>query len=142
MARKSLILNIGSRHNGTESSQSNRETGEEKSTRKKYNEDNKGIGLKYRLKNNKSVEGGYYKNSLDKDTFYIEQNKSFPFRLGKLKVSPGLSLGAATGYKDGLVPYLTPTLEVGNKYKLRLRYIPKIEGVTPEVYGLQAEFPL
>ena len=124
----SIVLNLASKHNVQGQNQ--------------YNENNRGIGIRRALENNRSIGGGYYKNSINNDSLYLDYNKSWPFHAG-LDFSPGISAGLVTGYRPYPVPYLTPTLGIGLRgYNATLRYIPKIDGVTPEVIGLQFEIPI
>ena len=123
-----LITNLASKHFNTQ---------------QKFNENNLGIGIGLQLPRNRSLQIGTFRNSINRDSLYLDYNKSFPYKKMGHEYSPGISAGVTTGYLDFPVPYITPTFGVGkNGFNLIFRYIPSIEGVTPSMLGLQAEIPI
>lgn len=123
-----MAINLASKHFGTD---------------EEFNEKNLGLGIGKRLKDNQSIAAGGYRNSIDKNSFYAEYSKDKKFKISDMDVLLGLSAGLVSGYTDSVIPYLTPTLSVGKDGKnMKLRYIPKIEDVTPHVLGLQFEMPI
>lgn len=102
---------------------------------RKFNENNQGLG--FMLSN--GIGGGYYKNSLGKDSLYLvkELEKELG-RIGQAKLMGTLDLGAVTGYHKPLTPVVLPGIgaELGNN-RVNLGMVPPIPGVTPLTLALQ-----
>lgn len=96
------------------------------------NQDNLGIGFEHRASERWAAIGGYYKNSLYRDTFYAG-GMFTPWRSGALGF--GLTLGLATGYTSYPIPLVVPTLSIeGDRVGVNLLYMPVVSG---GVAGLQ-----
>lgn len=104
-------------------------------TDQKFNENNGGIGFIAPS----GLLGGYYRNSLDKDSFYL--GKEFKTGLlgnDKAGVDIGAILGAVTGYNKSVMPLALPELigRIGD-HNAALTMVPPIRGVTPATVALQ-----
>jgi hypothetical protein len=100
---------------------------------KKYNENNYGIGYK----SHDGWLGGYYRNSLDKDSLYAgKEFKTDPILGDKLRLA--IILGLATGYNKPVTPLALPELLYGNKeHEAALGIVPPLKGITPATLALQ-----
>ncbi|MBX9938322.1 MAG: hypothetical protein K2Y32_03685 [Candidatus Obscuribacterales bacterium] len=81
-----------------------------------YRETNYGIGILRRLDDQSAFAVGYYRNSLDKDSFYAAYHYT-PYELGPVKL--GMQVGAISGYKalKGLpTPMLLPLATIEGKH--------------------------
>ena len=104
-------------------------------TDKQYNENNTGLGVLF----NNGWGGGYYKNSLNKDSWYlIKELEKELGNVGPMKFSGTLDLGAVTGYNKPITPIVLPGLgmQIGD-YRANLGMVPPIKGVTPATLALQ-----
>ena len=101
----------------------------------KFNEHNAGLG--FSLEN--GLMGGYYKNSLGKDSVYLAKE----FKTGKKKLGPvdgqlGLILGGATGYGKPVMPIAMPeAILSAGEHAMALGLVPPVKGVTPATLALQ-----
>lgn len=102
--------------------------------RHEYNSKNAGLGVTYGI--NKYVEAfaGFYDNSYNRDTLYGGAKIKLDFEVAGVTITPGLNVGAATGYADTpaqsdyyrlvIIPAVRVTYRgVG----LTLGYVPRIE---------------
>lgn len=113
-----------------------------------WNENNGGIGLSFKKKENdtiKSILLGNYKNSIGKDSFYGGmgwQKRLLEGDLGHLDL--GGRLGLVTGYEFPVAPMIQPmaTVGLGNHTDINIGYQPKIDGITPEVWMFNADYRL
>ena len=103
---------------------------------KDYNEFNRGIGVEYHLEEF-FLAGGYFWNSLYRDTFYAGVGKEFTF--GDVNwIGVGAIGGAITGYRDGqeplpaVVPYLFLTKD---KFTFKIHYLPEFGDVEDDALG-------
>ena len=119
--RFALQLNLASYHPGNSS---------------EYNQFNRGIGVEYHL-DSFFLAGGYFWNSLYRDSFYAGVGKEFTF--GDVEwIGLGAIGGLITGYDDGqeprpaLVPYIFLTK---NRYTLKIHYLPEIGDIEDDAIG-------
>lgn len=108
-----------------------------------YNEFNRGLGVEYHL-DNFFLTGGYFWNSLYRDTFYAGVGKEITF--GNVDwVGVGALAGAITGYSDGqrprpaIVPYVFFTKD---RYTFKIHYVPEIEDVDDDAFGFALRIDL
>jgi len=101
-----------------------------------YNQFNRGIGLEYHL-DSFFLAGGYFWNSLYRDSFYAGVGKEFTF--GDVEwIGVGAIGGLITGYNDGqeprpaLVPYVFLTKD---RYTLKIHYLPELGDVEDDAIG-------
>jgi len=101
-----------------------------------YNQFNRGIGIEYHY-DSFFVAGGYFWNSLYRDSFYLGAGKEFTF--GDVDwVGLGAIGGLITGYDDGqeprpaLIPYLFFTKD---RFTLKVHYLPEIGEVEDDAFG-------
>lgn len=98
---------------------------------KKYNEDTGGIGITKELNQILEVKAGIYYNAYRKQSVYALLNLKQDYMFHNLTVSPGLAIGAVTGYNDTeidaskFMPVIVSnvTLRVDN-YRINIGYIP------------------
>jgi hypothetical protein len=116
-----LQINLASYHPGNSS---------------EYNQFNRGIGIEYHL-DSFFLAGGYFWNSLYRDSFYLGAGKEFTF--GDVKwVGIGAIGGLITGYDNGqeprqaLIPYIFFTKD---QYTLKVHYLPEIGEVQDDAFG-------
>lgn len=101
-----------------------------------YNQFNRGIGLEYYL-DSFFLAGGYFWNSLYRDSFYAGVGKEITFGSAEW-VGLGAIAGFITGYDDGqeprpaIVPYLFFTKD---RYTLKVHYLPEIGDVHDDAFG-------
>jgi hypothetical protein len=106
---------------------------------RQYNEQNYGLGYRLNISHDFDVQVGYYRNSLDKDTYYgIVDYK--PLQYSGLKL--GVFGGVGTGYASTLLGGLVLDVPVTKRVTLTARVIPAISGVTPAVIALEIGFVL
>lgn len=100
---------------------------------KEYNENNAGIGYKSK----DGWLGGYYRNSLDKDSFYGgKEFQTDPIVGDKLRLA--IVLGLVSGYNKNVMPMALPEILYGDKNnETALGLVPPIKGVTPATLALQ-----
>lgn len=119
--RLALQINLASYHPGNAS---------------EYNQFNRGIGLEYYY-DSFFLAGGYFWNSLYRDSFYAGLGKEFSFG-GHDWFGVGAIAGLITGYDDGqeprpaIVPYLFFTKD---RYTLKVHYLPEIGDVEDDALG-------
>ena len=108
-----------------------------------YNEFNRGLGVEYHL-DNFFLTGGYFWNSLYRDTFYAGVGKEITF--GDVNwIGVGALAGAITGYSDGqrprpaIVPYVFFTKD---RYTFKIHYVPEIEDVEDDAFGFALRIDL
>lgn len=101
-----------------------------------YNQFNRGIGLEYHL-DSFFLAGGYFWNSLYRDSFYAGVGKEITF--GDVEwIGVGAIGGLITGYNDGqeprpaLVPYIFLTKD---RYTLKIHYLPELGDVEDDAIG-------
>ncbi len=101
-----------------------------------YNQFNRGIGLEYHL-DSFFLAGGYFWNSLYRDSFYAGVGKEVTF--GDVEwIGVGAIGGLITGYNDGqeprpaLVPYVFLTKD---RYTLKIHYLPELGDVEDDAIG-------
>ena len=111
----------------------------ESKTWEDYNNVNPGLGLEYEMDSNLSAKGGFYKNSVNTNTFYAGMNAHTKYGDG---VSVGLNFGVATGYEAehgmSIVPVIMPNVnfEIA-KVRLEVGVLPGI-GKYTTVYAFTA----
>lgn len=100
---------------------------------KDFNENNYGLGYKSK----DGWLGGFYRNSLDKNSVYGgKEFQSDPILNDKLKLA--IVLGLVTGYNKPVQPLALPEILYGNKeHELALGVVPPIKNVTPMTMALQ-----
>jgi hypothetical protein len=98
-----------------------------------FNERNYGIGIRNQINRDLAFQVGYYKNSVNKDTFYSVINYT-PLTVGPVAV--GVFGGFASGYKSPLVG--GAMVNIGY---VTVRIIPEIRNVTPLTVGLEVGIP-
>lgn len=102
-------------------------------TDQKFNENNAGMGYK----SEDGWLGGYYRNSLDKDSFYGgKEFQTDPLIGDKLRLA--IVLGLVSGYNKNVMPMALPEILYGDKQnETALGLVPPIKGVTPATLALQ-----
>lgn len=107
-----------------------------------FREQNYGIGIEHKLSENSSISAGYYRNSIDKDSFYAAYAYQ-PLKVGPVKV--GAMAGVVTGYhlnNGGPIPMVLPLASIeGKRMGVNLTYVPKLKDVS-SVVALQFKFAL
>lgn len=107
-----------------------------------FREQNYGIGLEHKLSENSSLSVGYYRNSIDKDSFYAAYAYQ-PLKAGPVKI--GAMAGVVTGYplnNGGPIPMVLPLASIeGKRMGVNLTYVPKLKDVS-SVVALQFKFAL
>jgi len=98
-----------------------------------FNERNYGIGIRNQINQDLAFQVGYYKNSVNKDTFYSVINYT-PLTVGPVAV--GVFGGLASGYKTPLVG--GAMVNIGY---VTVRIIPPIRSITPLTLGLEVGIP-
>ena len=82
-------------------------------SKRRYNEDNWGIGLEYKTTNKWSMLAGTYQNSYNKQTLYLGANYTpWSFQWKNLNLNLGGTLFVASGYKSNLVILPIPTVQM------------------------------
>jgi hypothetical protein len=105
-----------------------------------FNQENWGGGVEVQWRPRHAVSGGYYRNSLDEDSWYALYHYT-PLQLGRF-VRVGGMVGAVTGYPNyndgGIAPAggLVAKIE-GGRVGANIIYLPKIRDVTPNTVALQ-----
>ena len=101
-----------------------------------FNQFNRGIGLEYHL-DSFFLAGGYFWNSLYRDSFYAGVGKEFTF--GNINwVGVGAIAGLITGYDDGQEPRLAAVPYVfltKDRYTLKIHYLPELGDVNQDSFG-------
>lgn len=105
-----------------------------------FNQENWGGGLEVQWKPRHAVSAGYYRNSVDEDSFYALYHYT-PLELGRFVRLGGMA-GVVTGYPGyndgGLAPAggLVAKIE-GDRVGVNVIYLPKISDITPNTVALQ-----
>ncbi len=112
-------------------------------TNENFKEINPGIGLEWQWRPRHAIAVGYFRNSVDHDSFYALYQYT-PLQLGRF-VRVGGMLGAVTGYPGynggGIAPGGGFILKAqGERLGANLVFLPKITGVTPNTLGLQVKY--
>lgn len=117
-----------------------------------FNSRNAGLGLTVGLGNYFEVSGGFYKNSYDRTSGYLGAKLKHDFVLGHFRLTPGLSVGLASGYQHTPIhsAYLQPALITTVRLTYRgvgttLGYIPRANvdyGVPVSTVTLQINIQL
>lgn len=104
-----------------------------------YRENNYGIGVEQRQAGY-SNHVGYYRNSVDRDSFYV--GRSFRYQLGDSAVSVGVFAGLVTGYRFAVTPFLAPVVEiqVSKRWAVNVVALPPVPSVTPYVVAAQLKY--
>jgi hypothetical protein len=106
---------------------------------KVWNERNYGAGYRFDISRDVDAQVGYYRNSLDKDTYYgIVDYK--PLQYNGLKL--GVFGGVGTGYESPFIGGLVLDVPIAKRTTLTARVIPAIKGVTPAVLAFEIGFTL
>lgn len=105
-----------------------------------FNQANYGIGAELQWQPRHAVAVGYYRNSVNEDSYYALYHYT-PLQLGR-HVRVGGMVGAVTGYPGYNDGGIAPAAGVIGKVEWRragmnLIYLPRISGVTPHTLGLQ-----
>ena len=108
-----------------------------------FREQNYGIGFEHKLSEDSSLSIGYYRNSLDRNSFYAGYNWS-PINAGAVKL--GVIGGVISGYpalnKGGAFPMLLPVASLeGKAVGINLTYVPRMKDVS-SVVALQLKFKI
>lgn len=98
-----------------------------------WNERNYGLGLRYTVSPEWSVQAGAYRNSINRNTVYAIATYT-PLNLGPLRV--GVFGGLASGYSAPVIGGLA--LEAG---PVTFRVVPKVKGHTPFVVAVEYGIP-
>ena len=110
-----------------------------------FNQENWGAGVEVQWQPRHAVSAGYFRNSVDEDSFYALYHYT-PLQLGRY-VRVGGMAGVVTGYPGyndgGLGPAggLVAKIE-GDRVGVNLIYLPRISDVTPNTLGLQFKLRL
>lgn len=110
-----------------------------------FNQENWGAGVEVQWQPRHAVSAGYYRNSVDEDSFYALYHYT-PLQLGRFVRLGGMA-GVVTGYPGyndgGLAPAggLVAKVE-GQRVGVNLIYLPKIPDVTPNTVALQFKLRL
>ena len=97
-----------------------------------FNEFNYGLGLSYETSDYTEVQGGFFRNSYDKNSLYADVKVKYDFGVGAgVLVTPGLAIGLVTGYDDTELeastfqPMVLPSVSVSYKrVRAVVGYIP------------------
>jgi len=105
-----------------------------------FNEFNPGLGVEVQWQPRHAVAAGYFRNSLDADSFYALYHYT-PLQFGRF-VRVGAMAGVVTGYEGyndgGLAPAGGVVAKIeGERIGVNLIYLPYIERITPHTLGLQ-----
>lgn len=106
----------------------------------RFNQENWGAGVELQWRPQHGASAGYYRNSVDEDSWYALYHYT-PLQLGR-HVRVGGMVGAVTGYPGyndgGLAPAggLVAKIERG-RVGANLIYLPYFKDVTPHTLGLQ-----
>ena len=94
-------------------------------TDEKFNEFNYGAGLTAEYGNNLATMG-YYKNSLNNDSFYAGYGMKKRFGYDPY-LDIGILAGGVTGYEDTITPLMLPLATIGlrNVGQLNMMYAPE-----------------
>lgn len=87
-----------------------------------YNENNTGLGLRYQVNPDWSVQAGSYRNSYNKQTTYVAGNWT-PLHYGALKL--GAFAGVGTGYNQPVMAGLLAVYDFG-KVTATVRAVPGV----------------
>lgn len=112
-----------------------------------WNEQNQGFGLIGKKINKDIIDSigiGQYLNSLGKNSIYGMMGKQKRLLGGdNFHLDAGGRAGLVTGYDLPVVPMLQPMLSLGGKnFDINLAWQPKVPGLTPEVFMLNADYRL
>jgi hypothetical protein len=111
-----------------------------------WNQQNPGLGVELKKAEGNAIRGllaGFYKNSINKQSNYLAYLMQHRFGDENLHADAGLRIGGITGYDIPVVPMVQPVLTLGGKnLDVNLGYTPHIQGITPEVYMLNASYRL
>ena len=103
-----------------------------------YRENNYGIGLEVRPNPQLSYNVGYYRNSLDRDSYYAGVQYR-AITVGNFAF--GGMVGAVTGYRHSITPMALPFVEWSYKRVVVMATaIPPIPGVTPFTMAVQLKW--
>jgi hypothetical protein len=111
----------------------------------RFNQENWGAGVEVQWRPRHAVSAGYYRNSVDEDSFYALYHYT-PLQFGR-HVRAGGMAGVVTGYPGyndgGPAPAggLIAKVE-GERVGINLIYLPYIRDVTPHTLGLQFKLRL
>lgn len=105
-----------------------------------FNQSNYGAGVEVQWQPRHAVSAGYYRNSVDEDSYYALYHYT-PLALGRY-VRFGGMVGAVTGYPGyndgGLGPAAGLVAKIeGRRVGANLIYLPRVSDVTPHTLGLQ-----
>lgn len=99
-----------------------------------YNETNYGFGYEYEWKDNVNLAAGWYKNSLDRDSYYagIRYTPDRQSLLGARILGADVSyvIGGISGYRKYVVPMVLPSLCWENVCTFVVPKINKMNNVT------------
>lgn len=110
-----------------------------------FNQENWGAGVEVQWQPRHAVSAGYFRNSVDEDSFYALYHYT-PLQFGRF-VRVGGMAGVVTGYPGyndgGIAPAggLVAKIE-GKRVGVNVIYLPKIADVTPNTLGLQFKLRL
>lgn len=111
-----------------------------------YNEQNWGIGIETSLSSTRKetrVGMGYYKNSINEDSFYVAGNTNFySFTTWQNEYKFGLLYGLVSGYEEYfIVPMLSPTLTIeSGKFGITFGYVPNMNITGTAVVAAQFKY--
>lgn len=106
----------------------------------RFNQENWGGGVEVQWQPRHAVSAGYYRNSVDEDSWYALYHYT-PLQLGRFVRAGGMA-GVVTGYPGyndgGIAPAggLVAKVE-GDRVGVNLIYLPKISDITPNTLALQ-----
>jgi hypothetical protein len=110
-----------------------------------FNQENWGAGVELQWQPRHAASAGYYRNSVDEDSWYALYHYT-PLQLGRHLRVGGMA-GVVTGYPGyndgGIAPAggLVAKLE-GDRVGMNLIYLPKISNITPNTLALQFKLRL
>lgn len=111
----------------------------------RFNQENWGGGVEVQWRPRHAASAGYYRNSVDEDSWYALYHYT-PLQFGR-HVRVGGMAGVVTGYPGyndgGIAPAggLVAKME-GERVGVNLIYLPRISGVTPNTLALQFKLRL
>jgi len=116
-------------------------------TEGEFNQKNFGLGLTYGINNYVDINGGFYDNSYNKNSFYAGAIIKYPLPIPSdyLRVEPGIKLNVATGYTgtpddedtwNGLMaaPMLHLGVQIVDTVGIAIGYVPDFDGNKPKYH--------
>ncbi len=119
-----IDANLASKHTSSSQYNYNGKTGN-------YNERNYGLGVSYDMTGTFEATAGFFRNSYNKHSNYVGVKVKHDFNIRNMTVTPGVTVGLVTGYKNTEVeaplfqPIAVPSITVQyNNFRTVVGYIP------------------